>query len=394
VEGGVPLALINPAAADHRYVILHELMHHQLDELGCPSLWVTVRGSIPEGSWLGHNALCFGNFARGALVQLWELIQHSRFNRMLLRVFNCSPESARAAEYQAYIRRGYFQSFGLSTSGSHEHLTIEAAVHVATVLMEGSAVTQQEVLKFVQATFTNADQVLYIGQTISQAIREDDQELLQLDSRHLARMFSSMLADLQQVLSCLGTGMSVWVGEIRPLPHKFKDRCWTSAEVAMCWPECSMPPPPGFHELMPPRLADQHQSAPKLSPPPPAPQHHMPVARDPQSDASHEPSSHAQMVAWEADREKERESARQTDRNMCSTYIDDQADSERAPLMRGGGGGGTRTLVQMLPLEPAQRLAPAVDQGKESAEADVVSGGLITQLLARKKLPPGHYVMY
>ena len=30
-----------------------------------------------------------------------ELIQHSRFNRMLLRAFNCSPESARAAEYQA-----------------------------------------------------------------------------------------------------------------------------------------------------------------------------------------------------------------------------------------------------------------------------------------------------
>jgi hypothetical protein len=381
-------------------------MHHQLDELGCPSLWVTVRGSIPQGSWLGHNALCFGNFARGALVQLWELIQHSRFNRMLHRVFNCSPESARAAEYQAYIRRGYFQSFGLSRSGSHEHLTIEAAVHVATVLMEGSAETQKEVLKFVQATFTNADQVLYIGQTISQAIREDDQELLQLDSRHLAHMFSSMLADLQQVLSCLRTGMSVWVGEIRPLPHKFKDRCWTSAEVAMCWPECSIPPPPGLHELMPPKLADQHQQvlehAPKLSPPPPAPQHHMPVARDPQPDAaSHEPSSHAQMVAWETDREKERESARQTDTHI---YMGDQADSERAPLMRGGGGGGTRTLVPMLPLETGQTLTPAVAQGKEWAEAEAGgtgsggggtgSGGLISQLLARKKLPPGHYVMY
>ena len=30
----MPLALINPRAADHRYVILHELMHHVLDELG------------------------------------------------------------------------------------------------------------------------------------------------------------------------------------------------------------------------------------------------------------------------------------------------------------------------------------------------------------------------
>jgi len=120
VEGGVPLALINPRAADHRYVILHELMHHVLDELGkrlnshaqyrkmhvdddmlhlvvlnasqlpgCPSLWVTVRGDLPAHSWLGPSS--FSIFARGPLVQLWELIQHSRFNLMLLRVFQARP---------------------------------------------------------------------------------------------------------------------------------------------------------------------------------------------------------------------------------------------------------------------------------------------------------------
>ena len=40
--------------------------------------------------------------------------------------------------WQRYIKRGYFQTFGLSRPGcDHEHATIEAAVHVATVLMEG-----------------------------------------------------------------------------------------------------------------------------------------------------------------------------------------------------------------------------------------------------------------
>ena len=66
VEDGVPIAKVNPRAADHRYVILHELMHHKLDEMGCPSLWVTVRGSTPEESWLSPT--CFPVFARGPLV--------------------------------------------------------------------------------------------------------------------------------------------------------------------------------------------------------------------------------------------------------------------------------------------------------------------------------------
>ena len=53
VTNGVPLAIINPRAPDKRYVILHELMHHQLDELGCPSLCCTLQAKeIPEGSWL------------------------------------------------------------------------------------------------------------------------------------------------------------------------------------------------------------------------------------------------------------------------------------------------------------------------------------------------------
>ena len=53
VSNGVPLAIINPGAPDKRYVILHELMHHQLDELGCPSLCCTLQAKeIPLDSWL------------------------------------------------------------------------------------------------------------------------------------------------------------------------------------------------------------------------------------------------------------------------------------------------------------------------------------------------------
>jgi len=53
VTNGVPLAIINPRAPDKRYVILHELMHHQLDELGCPSLCCTLQAKeIPTESWL------------------------------------------------------------------------------------------------------------------------------------------------------------------------------------------------------------------------------------------------------------------------------------------------------------------------------------------------------
>ena len=336
VEGGVPLAYVNPRAADHRYVILHELMHHQLDELGCPSLWVTVRGSIPDASWLNRNT--FAVFARGALVQLWELIQHSRFNLMLLRAFNCSPESAREAEYQRYIERGYFSSFGLS--GRQEHRTIEGAVHVATVLMEGSASLQQKVLHFVHKNYSNAEQVVWIGKTISEAIGEVDVELLQMDSRELASMFRSMLSDLRKVLTCLGFGMGVWVGELHPLPEKFKDRCWTSVEVALCYPEAYIPAPPDIvYDGMPP-------------PPPPRPSM--------QTASSAEPVQHSCMSMPQ--------------------------------------GGNIKENRRCAPLEPLDELAPAGGVEDATSAGACARGeakeGLIDQLLANSKLPAGHYVMY
>eukprot|EP00960_Hanusia_phi_P031246 749180-Hanusia_phi.AAC.3 len=52
LENGLPIALVNPAAPDPKYVIIHEVMHHQMDYLGCPSLLVSFYGELPADSWL------------------------------------------------------------------------------------------------------------------------------------------------------------------------------------------------------------------------------------------------------------------------------------------------------------------------------------------------------
>ena len=104
-------------------------MHHQLDDLGCPSLCCTLAGKEPENSWLVHTK--FPNFVRGLLVQLWELIQHSRFNLLLLRVFKCGPESARDGEYRSYIARRAVPMYGLCGQGGHASLVMNAPAIIA-----------------------------------------------------------------------------------------------------------------------------------------------------------------------------------------------------------------------------------------------------------------------
>ena len=79
VVNGVPVAIINPLLSvldnfTRRYVILHELMHHQLDELGCPSLCCTVQAKeIPADSWLLR--VHFYTFVTRLVLHLWEMIQ-------------------------------------------------------------------------------------------------------------------------------------------------------------------------------------------------------------------------------------------------------------------------------------------------------------------------------
>jgi hypothetical protein len=88
VSNGVPLAIINPRAPDKRYVILHELMHHQLDELGCPSLCCTLQArQIPESSWLRRTHFQVTFFSSGACMWSWFL------QRQLAMCFRCAALS-------------------------------------------------------------------------------------------------------------------------------------------------------------------------------------------------------------------------------------------------------------------------------------------------------------
>lgn len=159
VTDGVPLAVVNPKAPDRRYVILHELMHHQLDECGCPSLCCTVQGLEPRNSWLRQTK--FQNFVRGLLVQLWELVQHSRFNLMLHRVFKCGPESARDMEYRRYIQNAQLPMYGMCRENGHASVKkIAVAAHVATCMLEASAKVQEEFKKFVRSKFARGDEMV------------------------------------------------------------------------------------------------------------------------------------------------------------------------------------------------------------------------------------------
>jgi hypothetical protein len=52
----IPLCRINPKTPDVRYVILHELMHHQLNELGCPAIICPQLSRQHDGSlYLGRT---------------------------------------------------------------------------------------------------------------------------------------------------------------------------------------------------------------------------------------------------------------------------------------------------------------------------------------------------
>lgn len=156
---GVPLAVVNPRAPDRRYVILHELMHHQLDEFGCPSLCCTVKGVEPPASWLRETK--FQNFVRGLLVQLWELIQHSRFNPMLKRVMKCGPESARDGEYGRYIKQSALPMYGMCGQNGHMSVRkVAVSAHVATCMLEASPAVQKDFKAFVRSRFSQGPEMV------------------------------------------------------------------------------------------------------------------------------------------------------------------------------------------------------------------------------------------
>jgi len=231
VQKGVPLAIVNPNAPDKRYVILHELMHHQLDELGCPSLCCTLQGREPPAdSWLRRTQ--FQIFVRGLLVQLWELIQHSRFNSMIDRVFRCGPQSARDGEYRGYINRNLLPTYGMCRSDGHVSIKkVAVAAHVATVFLECSQEMRKEFLEYVKYKYLDWEEIIELGKHICSCIHPCDVEFLKLSSKELNTIMYSMLDDLKLVLESLDLRMNVEVGEIRPLKVKFNQRCSTAVNI-------------------------------------------------------------------------------------------------------------------------------------------------------------------
>jgi len=163
VVNGVPVAIINPllSALDKRYVILHELMHHQLDELGCPSLCCTLQAKeIPVHSWL--RRVHFYTFVTRLVLHFWELIQHSRFNPMLKRAFTSGPESVRDSEYREYMSwRKSIPYYDMCGSDGHASVkSVAIAAHVATVILEGSIELRIEFIKFVRSRYPTGDDMV------------------------------------------------------------------------------------------------------------------------------------------------------------------------------------------------------------------------------------------
>mmetsp|Transcript_40053 Transcript_40053/g.62518 ORF Transcript_40053/g.62518 Transcript_40053/m.62518 type:complete len:244 (+) Transcript_40053:44-775(+) len=163
VEEEVPLAIINPQVPDMRYVIMHEVMHHRLDRLGCPSLSCSIRGSVPSNSWMSRTK--FELFVRGPVLVLWELIQHSRFNQMISRVFRCEPKSARESEYNRYLSAGFLPTFGMTRGPNHDGTlwAVTAATHLAVALLEGSEDVIQRMIGFITQSHSSGADIVGIG---------------------------------------------------------------------------------------------------------------------------------------------------------------------------------------------------------------------------------------
>lgn len=239
-ENGVPLAIINPQAPDPRYVILHELMHHQLDDMGCPALVCQLSHPVPLSSWM--SLIRFEAFAQGLLCVLWELVQHSRFNRMLLRVYNCSPASARDKEYQRYLDRGTFPTIGLAgPSGDPRLWMLAAAGHVVVISLEGTEEMVDKVKRFIRNSHRYGPNIVELGERIAGLIVSKDLTFAELSPEQRELEFQHMVHDMLAVLEALGSGMEITCGDFKSVAQKIDNRCHVI--VPICF-RPSLPRPP------------------------------------------------------------------------------------------------------------------------------------------------------
>ena len=165
----LPLCLVNPGTPDVRYVILHELMHHQLNEVGCPALVIPNlslggngsrhlgNAAVPSDSFLQQiDVVVDPTFVSDLLTTLWELIQHSRFNPFIMKNFGCGAQNARD-KMASDIFRGLAVNPYCSRDDCAAVRIIMLAVHYATTALEGSPRVCREFERFLRA---HGDEVL------------------------------------------------------------------------------------------------------------------------------------------------------------------------------------------------------------------------------------------
>eukprot|EP00286_Rhodomonas_abbreviata_P000430 CAMPEP_0181290732 /NCGR_PEP_ID=MMETSP1101-20121128/1572_1 /TAXON_ID=46948 /ORGANISM="Rhodomonas abbreviata, Strain Caron Lab Isolate" /LENGTH=429 /DNA_ID=CAMNT_0023395039 /DNA_START=74 /DNA_END=1361 /DNA_ORIENTATION=- len=227
----VPLCIINPTTPDKRYVILHEMMHHQLDFLGtpclvCPQIARNGTGDatfggirVPEGHWMHHiNSHVDPTFMGNCVKHIWELIQHARFNIFIEKHFQCTPALARDKEYSEFIEGRALYSYCNAATDAHPVRRVMMAVHLATVLLECSPPTQQRMRRMLEGEGERGRDIVALGEQLDANIQRADLEVCDMGEEDAEAMTGGMLLDLEKVLQVLVPHFCVEVGDLRALP--------------------------------------------------------------------------------------------------------------------------------------------------------------------------------
>lgn len=240
----LPLCLVNPSTPDMRYVILHELMHHQLNELGCPALVIPnlrvgyhgdrYLGSavVPSGSFLQQVDVAVDpTFVSDLLTTLWELIQHSRFNPFIMKNFGCGAQNARD-RMATDILSGVAVNPYCSARDGRSVRTTMMAMHFATAALEGSPRVSREFACFLRAQGDEGREVLDLGQRVAQQIHPADIPVCSLSPAKAEAMIAGMLLDLEGALEVLLSPMRAEVGQPEKLDVLWQHSCRAVSRLA------------------------------------------------------------------------------------------------------------------------------------------------------------------
>jgi len=203
VHTGIPVCRVNPATPDVRYVILHELMHHQLNEIGCPALVCPQLGRrqealtlgsavVPDGSWLHSIDVDMDpNFVPNLVTTLWELIQHSRFNGFLMNTFGCGSQGARDRDLQGLFS-GETTFPYCSRADAAPVRVVMMAMHYVTAALESSPRATLEFERYLRAQGDEGRCMLSLGARVLEQIHAVDTPVCSLSPDRAEAMIAGM----------------------------------------------------------------------------------------------------------------------------------------------------------------------------------------------------------